>query len=106
MQTRVYRALLVHAGAHLNHGKSFEPEQIEMAYWFAGFPNHPPHFTYTSAQYQRDWELLLKLADEIKAAMDRAENDAASFPLTDDQTKCPYCTYSSYCERGVGAGDV
>src|SRR4030095_211067 len=38
MQTRVYRALLVHAGAHLNHGKPFAPEQIEMIYWFSDFP--------------------------------------------------------------------
>src|SRR5215212_4918861 len=30
MQTRVYRALLVQAGAHLNNGKPFEPDQIEM----------------------------------------------------------------------------
>src|SRR5829696_7453688 len=38
MQTRVYRALLVNAGAHLNNGQLFEPEQIEMIYWFADFP--------------------------------------------------------------------
>ena len=106
MQTRVYRALLVNAGAHLNHGKPFKPEQIEMVYWFADFPNDPARFNYTSAQYQRDWDLLLKLADEIKVAMEQAEKDASPFPLTDDQTKCPYCTYRSYCERGVGAGDV
>ena len=34
MQTRVYRALLVKAGAHLNNGKPFEPEQIEMSACF------------------------------------------------------------------------
>src|SRR4026209_2421041 len=32
LQTRVYRALLVNAGAHLNKGQPFEPEQIEMIY--------------------------------------------------------------------------
>jgi CRISPR/Cas system-associated exonuclease Cas4 (RecB family) len=106
MQTRIYRALLVRAGSHLNQGTPFEPEQIEMVYWFADFPNDPARFTYTSAQYQRDWDLLLKLADEIKAAMAQAETNASVFPLTDDQTKCPYCTYRSYCERGVHAGDV
>jgi len=98
MQTRVYRALLVHAGAHLNNGKPFEPEQIEMVYWFSDFPNDPARFTYTSAQYKRDWDLLLKLADEIKTA--------SSYPLTDDRTKCLYCPYRSYCERGVKAGDI
>ncbi len=98
MQTRVYRALLVNAGAHLNQGKSFEPEQIEMIYWFADFPNDPARFVYTSAQYQRDWDLLIKLAEEIK--------NASNYPLTDDRTKCLYCPYRSYCERGVRAGDV
>ena len=98
MQTRVYRALLVHAGAHLNNGQPFEPEQIEMVYWFSDFPNDPARFTYTSAQYKRDWDTLLKLSDEIKSA--------SSYPLTDDRTKCSYCPYRSYCERGVRAGDM
>ena len=98
MQTRVYRALLVHAGAHLNNGHPFEPEQIEMIYWFADFPNDPARFAYTSAQYKRDWDTLLKLADEIQTA--------SSYPLTDDTTRCLYCPYRSYCERGVRAGEA
>ncbi|GAB4455806.1 MAG: PD-(D/E)XK nuclease family protein [Anaerolineales bacterium] len=98
MQTRVYRALLVQAGAHLNGGKPFETEQIEMIYWFAEYPNEPARFTYTPAQYKRDWDLLVKLADEIAAA--------SSYPQTDDRTKCLYCPYRSYCDRGVQAGDV
>jgi CRISPR/Cas system-associated exonuclease Cas4 (RecB family) len=98
MQTRIYRALLVRAGAHLNNGQPFAPEQIEMVYWFSDFPTDPARFVYTSAQYQRDWDLLLKLADEIKTA--------STYPLTDDRTKCLYCPYRSYCERGVRAGDI
>ncbi len=98
MQTRVYRALLVHAGAHLNNGQRFEPEQIEMVYWFADYPNDPARFTYNTAQYKRDWDLLVKLAGEIASA--------STYPLTDDTTKCLYCPYRSYCERGVRAGDV
>jgi len=98
MQTRVYRALLVRAGAHLNGGKSFEPEQIEMDYWFSEYPDDPARFTYTTVQYKRDWDTLVKLADEIQ--------NASSYPLTDDRTKCSYCPYRSYCDRGVRAGDV
>jgi CRISPR/Cas system-associated exonuclease Cas4 (RecB family) len=103
MQTRVYRALLVHAGAHLNNGQPFQPEQIEMVYWFADFPNDPARFTYTSTQYGRDWDLLVKFADEI---LRQAQDSASSYPLTDDTTKCLYCPYRSYCQRGVRAGDV
>jgi CRISPR/Cas system-associated exonuclease Cas4 (RecB family) len=98
MQTRVYRALLTRAGAHLNGNKPFEPEQIEMVYWFAEFPDKPARFAYTSAQYKRDWDLLVKLGEEIKNASD--------YPLTDDRTKCSYCPYRSYCDRGVRAGVV
>jgi CRISPR/Cas system-associated exonuclease Cas4 (RecB family) len=98
MQTRVYQALLVNAGAHLNKGQPFEPEQIEMIYWFADFPNEPARFTYTSAQFKRDWDSLLKLAEEISSA--------PSYPLTEDRQKCLYCTYRSYCERGIQAGSM
>lgn len=98
MQTRVYRALLAHAGAHLNNGQAFAPGQIEMIYWFADFPKDPARFTYTPDQYNRDWDLLTKLADDIRIA--------SSHPLTEDRAKCLFCPYRSYCERGVRAGDV
>lgn len=97
-QTRVYRALLVQAGAHLNNGKLFEPEQIEMIYWFADFPTEPAHFIYKTDQYKRDWDALIKIADEIKTA--------SHFPLTDEVSKCNYCPYRSYCNRGIRAGDA
>jgi CRISPR/Cas system-associated exonuclease Cas4 (RecB family) len=98
MQTRVYRALLVRAGAHLNGGKPFEPEQIEMIYWFADFPEDPACFPYTAAQFTRDWDLLIKLSEEVASL--------ASYPLTEDRQKCAFCTYRSYCERGVRAGNI
>jgi CRISPR/Cas system-associated exonuclease Cas4 (RecB family) len=98
MQTRVYRALLVQAGAHLNNGKPFAPEQIEMIYWFADFPEDPARFPYNSAQFQRDWDTLVTLSDEVASA--------SSYPLTEDRQKCLFCTYRSYCERGIRAGDI
>ena len=104
MQTRVYRAMLAKAGMHLNNGQPFEPELIEMIYWFADFPNEPARFEYTSAQYKRDWDVLLKLSDEI--ALRQAQDNASSYPPTDDHQKCAYCTYRSYCERGIRAGDM
>ena len=97
MQTRVYRALLVQAGAHLNNSRPFEPEQIEMIYWFADFPEEPARFPYTAPQFQRDWDALLKLSAEVATA--------SSYPLTEDRQKCLFCTYRSYCERGIQAGN-
>jgi CRISPR/Cas system-associated exonuclease Cas4 (RecB family) len=98
MQTRVYRALLVNAGAHLNHGKPLDPEQIEMVYWFADFPDDPARLPYSAAQYQRDWDVLVKLSEEVATA--------SSYPLTEDRQKCLFCAYRSYCERGIRAGNL
>jgi CRISPR/Cas system-associated exonuclease Cas4 (RecB family) len=95
-QTRVYRALLVRAGSHFNGGKPIEPEQIEMRYWFADFPNDPAVFPYQAEQFKRDWDALNRLAGEIAAA--------SSYPKTDEVSKCSYCPYRSYCNRGVRAG--
>ena len=97
-QTRVYRALLAQAGAHFNHGKPFAPEQIEMIYWFADFPTEPARFIYKTDQYKRDWDALTKVANEITGASD--------FPKTDQVSKCSYCPYRSYCNRGIRAGDA
>jgi CRISPR/Cas system-associated exonuclease Cas4 (RecB family) len=98
LQTKVYRALLVAAGAHLNGGKVFEPEQITMTYWYADFPSEPSIFPYTTKQHKRDWANLFGLVSEIDAK--------ESFPLTDDENKCAYCPYRSYCNRGINAGEA
>ncbi|MEZ0395526.1 MAG: PD-(D/E)XK nuclease family protein [Anaerolineales bacterium] len=96
LQTRVYRALLVRAGAHLNGGTPIPPHQVEMIYWYADYPAEPARFTYSLAQYERDWAGLEKLAEEIAAAQ--------AFPPTEDEKRCAFCVYRSYCERGVHAG--
>ncbi|HEY3312300.1 MAG TPA: PD-(D/E)XK nuclease family protein [Anaerolineales bacterium] len=98
MQTRVYQSLLVEAGAHLNGGQPFAPEQVEMIYWYAEYPAEPARFTLTARQFKREKEVLENLISEIAARQ--------SFPLTDDEQKCGYCPYRSYCERGVLAAEA
>lgn len=97
LQTRVYRALLAKAGDHLNGGQQILPEQIEMIYWFAEFPAEPARFPYNANQFRRDWDGLAALAEEISSARE--------FPLTEDVSRCLFCPYRSYCDRGVGAGE-
>jgi hypothetical protein len=97
LQTRVYRSLLVQAGAQLNNGTPFAPEQVEMVYWYADFPSEPAHFPYNAAQYKRDWDALTKMIAEIASAK--------AFEMTDDEKDCSYCPYRSYCERGIQAGE-
>jgi hypothetical protein len=96
LQTRVYRALLVQAGASLNGGMPILPEQIEMVYWYADFPAEPARFPYAAAQNGRDWEFLTGLIGEI--------SHHGHFDLTADEKKCAYCPYRSYCNRGLEAG--
>ncbi len=97
MQTRVYRYLLAVAGNHLNGGKSFSPESIEMIYWFTDFPSEPAVFRYDEAALKRDQSALETMVREIEAR--------EKFELTDDEGKCRYCPYRSYCNRGAVAGD-
>jgi CRISPR/Cas system-associated exonuclease Cas4 (RecB family) len=96
MQTRVYLALLIQAGAYLNGGISIQPEQVEMIYWYADFPSEPSRFPYNSGQFKRDWDALTGIINEI--------GNHRHFPLTEDEKKCAYCSYRSYCNRGGKAG--
>jgi len=106
MQTRVYRYVLVQAGYSLHptllQGNPtidrLQPEQVEMVYWFAGFPEAPERFVYTSDQYADDDRTLRALIGDITS---RAEGD---FPMTLVEKRCLYCVYRSLCERGICAG--
>ena len=95
-QTRVYRALLAQAGGQLNGDRPFGPQEIEMIYWFADYPTDPARFAYDDKQFKRDWDGINKLADEIASA--------SSHPKTDDEQKCLFCAFRSYCNRGSTAG--
>ncbi len=97
LQTRVYRYLLSVAGASLNNGRSIPPQNIEMIYWYTDYPNEAAVFRYDQAQFSRDASGLEKLVTEIEGL--------SEFILTDDQGKCRYCPYRSYCKRGGVAGD-
>jgi len=96
-QTRVYPALLVQAGAYLNNGQPFDPEQIELIFWFADYPSEPAKFSYSERQFKRDWSAIERTVGEISTA--------DIFPLTKDQNTCAFCVYRSYCNRGKQAAE-
>jgi hypothetical protein len=98
LQTRVYRYLLVAAGAHLNGGQDFAPEQVEMMYWFAEAPAEPEIFKYNQKLYGEDRAHLEALIQEISS------REPGHFTLTPDLKKCLYCNYRSLCDRGEKAG--
>jgi hypothetical protein len=96
-QTRLYRWLLVQAGAALNDGRAWLPEQVEMVYWYADHPGEPARFPYQAAQHARDGDLLVKVINEISTA--------PAYEMTEELERCNYCPYRSYCERGERAGE-
>lgn len=97
MQTLVYPYVLVKAGSWLNGGE-IAPDQVEIRYWYAADGGHTIAFKYSAAQFREDEERLSTLINEIAAR--------ATFPLTDDERHCRFCTYRSLCERGIRAGDL
>jgi hypothetical protein len=79
-------------------GNPIQPEQVEMIYWYSDFPSEPAHFPYNAAQFKRDWDALVAMINEI--------GNHRHFPLTEDEKKCTYCPYRSYCNRGGKAGTM
>lgn len=98
LQTRIYRYVAVRAGMRLNEGLQVAPEQVEMRYWFANFPDQPINFTYNQAQYEEDERYLLDLIARIESR--------ETFPLTPDERQCKFCLYRSLCGRGEYAGTL
>lgn len=99
LQTWVYPYVLAMAGAHLNGGQGIAPEQIEMRYWFAGYPSQPEIFAYNTALHQEYGARLETLLLDITRRGD------GEFELTPVVTRCDYCPYRSICRRGTTAGD-
>lgn len=95
LQTVLYRFLLVRAGAHLNGGQPFAPEQVSMLYWFTGFPDSPERFDYDAEQYAADGRFLSQMASNI------AHQVAQGFALTTQHGDCRFCHYRSLCGRGT-----
>ena len=99
LQTRVYPYLLVQAGAELTGGVELRPDDVEMAYWYADFPEAVEVFSYSEAQFREDEAYLTGLVEEIMG-------QEAGFELTENEKQCTYCVYRSFCDRGEAAGRV
>ena len=99
LQTRIYLYVLAKSAFTGSDNRVIEPEQIEMLYWFANFPNQPSLFIYSAEQMRQDETHLLDLIERIHHKGDQP------FPMTHDEKQCNYCVYRSLCDRGTFAGD-
>jgi len=100
LQTRVYPFLMVRSGKDVGLDEDVAPEQVEMVYWFANYPDNAQHFSYSEEQYDSDTGYLTTLIDEIRGS------HPADFFLTPDDRHCRYCRYRSLCGRGIEAGHL
>lgn len=99
IQTRLYRYILVQAGAALKID-DIVPSQVTMTYWFASFPQTPISLPYDQESFEKDEVFFTRLIEEIR------DNKESDFSRTSDTRKCRYCVYRSHCDRGVKAGDL
>ena len=95
-QTKVYCSLIVKTAPTLIKKHTFDPDKLEMVYWLANFPAQPIRLTYSETQYERDLQHLEKVITRI------AKQD--EFNASEEEKKCQYCSYRSYCDRGGIAG--
>ena len=106
IQTRLYRYLLVRAGAGLEYPHSASertslpstPKCWKCVTGSPLFPDQPVRFGYSAAEYRQDEGFFTALLQEIAALR------PDQFPLTAQPERCAYCTYRSLCERGERAG--
>lgn len=98
MQTRVYPLLAVLAGKSLNGGQDVLPENVEMVYWFPGFPDTPERFRYHAAQLEQDLHEISQTILQIQSL------DPDKFTMTPLEKQCSFCEYRSLCNRGEKAG--
>jgi CRISPR/Cas system-associated exonuclease Cas4 (RecB family) len=92
-QTRVYRYVLVEAGAELNGETAPSADQVELIYWFTNYPQQIERLAYDANQYADDRAALLAAVAEIAA------RDQENWPQTEDDKRCRYCTYRTLCDR-------
>ena len=100
MQTRVYRYVCALAGTHLFDGKSINPEDIEMIYWFPEFPESPVRFPYSTVQCEADRVAIHKTISEIKTLPE------TGFRMTTNTRRCSYCRYRTYCGTSEQVGKI
>lgn len=101
IQTRLYPLLLTSGGKQWNNNNNnIQPDQIEMIYWFANYPDEPQSFLYSEQQYQTDLNFIQDLINQIESTK------SGEFPLTIDQKRCFFCNYRSLCCRGSKPGST
>lgn len=73
--------------------------KITLSYWEARDPGNPIFLPYDAQSAVLDGQVIQNLIREITTT------PLEQFFQTNDERKCLHCTYRSYCQRGIRAGD-
>jgi len=99
-QTVAYRYAVVEGGGGLVPpgwpAARIEPEQVELVYWHAAFPDAGLTIPYTGRQHEA-------ARRQLRAAVARVENmglEEEAYVRTEQLEECRRCPYRSYCDRG------
>lgn len=93
-QTLLYRYILYRSSPRFfEDGKTIDPKNLQMIYWFPAQPDKPIRINYSEEQFQADQVYFDKIGKEL------SENDAAHYPQTEEINRCRHCHYMTYCGR-------
>jgi len=100
LQTRVYLYMITKEYSSLVESISIQPENIQMIYWQAIFPEHIETINYSTAALIADEKYLSHLIQQIGCMEDE------DFIKTNNDRACSYCNYRSLCDKGIVAGSI
>ncbi len=101
VQTYLYPYILAMAGTEIFPSADIDPNNIKMCYWYPLADDPEIIFDYSDLEHNR----VRSTIEEIIAQIQDFRKNAEPFPLTDNKSKCEYCSFRSLCDRGSHPGD-
>lgn len=90
-QVRLYPLLLCEVAQQLPLEGPFEPEQVQLTFWYVQHPQQPFHRYYSAAAYEQDLAHLRATLNHLR------QLEAQDFPMTPHTERCNSCLFRSRC---------
>ncbi len=90
-QVRLYPLLLCRVANQLPLAGPFEPEQVQLTFWYVQHPQQPFQLRYSAAAYERDLAFLKATLHHLR------QLEAQDFPALPYGERCASCLFSSRC---------
>jgi hypothetical protein len=97
VQTILYPYLIYETYREFLPKINLVPEDISMQYWYPAAPNEEYLFKYGKSIHENHHIFLENTLNEI------CNKNIGEYALTNNKTKCGFCSYRSLCDRGTYA---